>query len=108
MWTAPVDGCGPWLSLLSHAQLYELRVQRDRGVEDLRDRAVLLRFPCDASKSRVVEVGHLASQGESRLADLESLAIWIQRDSGLRGEFRRVETGALQAERQCHREASRM
>ena len=48
------------------------------------------------------------SQGKSRLADLESRAVRIQRDRSFSGEFRRVEPGSLQTERQCHCEAAGM
>ena len=64
--------------------------------------------PAMRAKPAVVEVGHLASQGECGLADLEFLAVRIQRDGGLGGELRRVEPRRLQAERQCHRETSGM
>src|SRR5689334_25383126 len=87
-------------------QLDELRVQRDRGIEHFRNRAVLLGIPRDADKAGIVEAWHLASQGERRPADLESMAVRIERDRGFRGKLRRVEARRLQAERQRQAKAS--
>ena len=54
-----------------------------RGVEHLRDQAVLLGFSRDAGEAGVIEVEHVASQGESRLAYLEYFSVRIQRDGSL-------------------------
>src|SRR6188768_1571936 len=88
----------------SDGQLDELRVECDRGVEHLRDWAILLGFARNTGKAGFVEVRHLTPQGESRLADPEALAIGIERDRGLRGEFCRIEARRLQAESQRHGE----
>ena len=46
-----------------------LRVQRDRGVKHLGNRTILLGFFSDAGEAAVVEVWHLAPQGQRRFAD---------------------------------------
>src|SRR5260221_132914 len=89
-------------------RLDQLRVERDRGVENLGNRTVLLRLACDAGKPRIVEIRHLAAQGKGRLADPESLAFRFERDRGLGRQFSRRKARTLQAEGQRHGEASGM
>lgn len=89
-------------------QLYQLRIQRDRGVEDFRDRTVLFGVAGHAGEVGFGEVRRLRAQGQRGLADAESRAVLLERDRGLGGELCRREARGLKLERQRHREASGM
>src|SRR5215470_13324499 len=84
----------------------QLGIQRDFGVEELGDRAVLLGFPGHSGERGFVQVRHGGAQRQSRAGDAKALAFGVQSDGGLGTEFRRRIAAALQLKGERHGEAA--
>src|ERR1700730_11201271 len=101
VWTAP-------RGVSSTESLDQLGVQRDLGVQNLGDRAVLLGVSRHFDEFGFVHVRHLGTQSQGGATDAETLAFRFERDRGLGGELGRGKAGGLQPKCKRHGEASRM
>src|SRR4051794_9822349 len=88
------------------AGLLEGEVHRDLGIEDLRHRTVLLGRAGQLLEPVPFNPRHPRTQGQRRLRDPKALALFLQGDSSLGGEFGRGEAGTLELKGQRHRETA--
>src|SRR4029077_527725 len=84
----------------------EFRVQRNFGVQNLGNRAILFGVLGQFGEFRFVKVRHLGTQSQSRAADLEAFAFRLERNRGLGGELGGSKAGSLHPECESHGEAT--
>src|SRR6266853_2703047 len=85
---------------------HQLGVECYFGVEDLRDRAVLLGFLSHSGERGLVQVRHVGTQSQSRAGDAKALAFRVQSDGRLGAELRGSVAAALQLKSERHGETA--
>jgi hypothetical protein len=83
-------------------------LQRDLGLEQLGDRAVLLGGPRQLLEFGAIDPRHLRLQRQGRLRHLEALTLLLQRHRAFGRKLARRDAGALKLEGERHGEAAGM